>query len=384
VSELRRVLIALGAATVAALGVCGLASGAAFAATVTPIATGLDNPRGLSFGPDGRLYVAEAGHGGGVCLPPEHSEEEPFCVGFTGGISAIGGPGPHGSSGASRVLTGIVSFAEQSGFGAVGLDGVSARGNGGLFGIITESTPGLERLGFPLSGQELALAKSQVGHLIQANPSGHWKAAADVGDVDFRWTEEHFKELGVEQPPDSNPYSVLVSGDERWVIDAAANVVDEVRPNGSVRVVAFIPSPPVSDSVPTCIDRGADGAFYVGELTGFGNGPGKSIVWRLVPGQAPEQWASGLTGVTGCGFGPDGQFYATEFSVEGWESFKPFTGAVVRVAPHSTSPIVVAGGLSFPNGFAADAHGALYVSNWSVAPANSGGGPTGEVVRISP
>ncbi|HEV2922605.1 MAG TPA: hypothetical protein VGW98_01105 [Solirubrobacteraceae bacterium] len=39
---------------------------------------------------------------------------------------------------------------------------------------------------------------------------------------------------------------------------------------------------------------------------------------------------------------------------------------------------------SFPNGFAAGAHGALYVSNWSIAPAFSGGGPTGEAVRITP
>ena len=171
---------------------------------MTPIAKGLDNPRGLSFGPGGRLYVAEAGHGGGVCLPAK-PPEEPFCVGFTGGISVIGGPGRHGSSGASRVLTGIVSFAEQSGIAATGLDGVSARGNGGLFGVITESVPGLERLGFPLSSQELVLAKEQVGRLIQANPSGRYRALAPVGDVDFRWTEEHFKELGVEQPPDANP-----------------------------------------------------------------------------------------------------------------------------------------------------------------------------------
>jgi len=383
VSELRRAFTTLAVVAAAALGAGGFASGAAFAATVTPIAKGLDNPRGLSFGPGGRLYVAEAGHGGGVCLPAK-PPEEPFCVGFTGGISVIGGPGRHGSSGASRVLTGIVSFAEQSGIAATGLDGVSARGNGGLFGVITESVPGLDLLGFPLSGQELVLAKEQVGRLIQANPSGRYKAIAPVGDVDFRWTEEHFKELGVEQPPDANPYSVFVSGDERWITDAAANVVDEVRPNGSVRVAAFIPSPPVSDSVPTCIDRGPDGALYVGELTGFGNGPGKSVVWRLADGHAPEQWASGLTGVTGCGFGANGKFYATEFSVEGWESFNPFTGALVQVVPHGTSPSIVAGGLSFPNGFAADSHGALYVSNWSVAPANNGGGPTGEVVRITP
>jgi hypothetical protein len=379
----RRAFIGCAISTFAALGLLGAASSAASAATVTPIASGLDNPRGLSFGPDGRLYVAEAGHGGHTCLPPSPGEE-PFCTGFTGGISVIGSPGHRGSAGAHRVLTGIVSFAGEGGVAATGLDGVSARGNGGVFGVVTESIPGLERVGFPLSGQELALARSQVGRLLQSNPSGHFKAAADVGSFDFRWTEEHFKELGVEQPPDSNPYSVLVSGNERWVADAASNVIDEVRPNGSVRVAAFIPSPPVSDAVPTCLDRGPDGALYVGELTGFGNGKGKSVVWRLAPGQEPEQWASGLTAVTGCGFGSDGAFYATEFSVEGWESFKPFTGAVVRVAPHSTSPAVVAPGLSFPNGFAAGPNGAIYVSNWSVAPASGVELPPGEVVRITP
>ena len=38
--------------------------------TVSVVATDLDNPRGLNFGPDGGLYVAEAGTGGaGPCGP---------------------------------------------------------------------------------------------------------------------------------------------------------------------------------------------------------------------------------------------------------------------------------------------------------------------------
>ena len=73
-----------------------------------------------------------------------------------------------------------------------------------------------------------------------------------------------------------------------------------------------------------------------------------------------------------------------EIYTAGWEVGGPGTGAVVRVPAHSTTPTLIASGLSFPGGFAAGSNGAIYVSNWSVAPANSGGGPTGEVVRITP
>jgi hypothetical protein len=352
------------------------------AATVTTVATGLDNPRDLAFGPGGKLYLAEAGHGADPgskeCIPGGGPAGEEACVGFSSGISRID------ASGAHRVLSGIVSIAEASGFGATGVDGVSLLGNGDLLGIVTGSANGVPpEAGNFLSAATIERAKTQIGRLLKANPSGHYKVVADVGGFDFQWTGEH-KSLVPEQFPDANPYAVLAAPSTNWVIDAAANTLDRVSSNGSTSVVAFFPNPPVSDAVPTCIDRGPDGAFYVGELTGAGNSPGVGIVWRVVPGQEPTEWASGLTSVTGCGFGADGQFYAVEFSNKNLIEAEPGTGEVVLVPPHSTSPTAIVEHLSFPGGFAAGSDGSLYVSNWSIAPGNSGGGPTGEVIRIVP
>ena len=109
------------------------------------------------------------------------------------------------------------------------------------------------------------------------------------------------------------------------------------------------------------------------------------MVWRYSPSTGKlTSWATGLTTVTGCGFGRDGQFYATEFSSLGLDNAAPGSGRVVRVAAHSSSPVTVVGGLNFPGGFAAGRYGSLYVSNRSVMPAHGPTGkPTGSVVRIT-
>ena len=76
------------------------------------VASGLDNPRQLSFSGHS-LYVAEAGRGGaGPCVPsPEGGES---CFGLSGAITRVNRWGSH------RVVTGLPSLADPDGGGALG------------------------------------------------------------------------------------------------------------------------------------------------------------------------------------------------------------------------------------------------------------------------
>src|SRR6266498_2661495 len=83
-----------------------LATGEAAAdPTVTAVMSGLDNPRGLVFGPEGALYVAEAGRGDlgegdGPCVQPGAVQ---VCYGATGAVSRLW------RSEQERVATGLPS-----------------------------------------------------------------------------------------------------------------------------------------------------------------------------------------------------------------------------------------------------------------------------------
>jgi len=212
------------------------------------------------------------------------------------------------------------------------------------------------------------------------------KDVSDVGDQDYIWTSTRVP-LAPNDFPDANPNTVLYSNGHRYVADAGANLLAEVKQNGTVKVLAFFPVPAgsQSDAVATCVARGPDGALYVSELLGGFYTPGHARIWRVVPGHAPRVWATGLTTVQGCGFGKDGAFYATEFQTAGLFAPDP-GGDVVRIDRHGHRTHLGVGKLLYPSGFAAGSDGAIYVSNCSIAPA-TGMGPDlcptgGQVVRI--
>lgn len=97
------------------------------------VADSLDNPRGLALGPNGALYVAEAGRGGaGPCV--EGAEGE-VCYGPTGAITRIWGGQQE------RIVTGLPSLAfpdshANPGGNATGPHDVSVLGPANVFALI--------------------------------------------------------------------------------------------------------------------------------------------------------------------------------------------------------------------------------------------------------
>jgi hypothetical protein len=361
----------------------GLVVGVGFAAgpgtasasgpSVTVIASHLNNPRALS-ADGGKLYLAEAGRGGSTCLGGD------TCVGLTGSIDQVS------TKGVTRLVTGLISISSPGGVGAVGIDSVSASG-GVVYGQFAANTFGLP-LGL-LPTFLLQAGQKDLGQFGQAW-NGSFVAKAGVGDHDYIWSSAHTS-LNP-QFPDSNPNGVLVTGGQMFVADAGANTLDQVMPNGTVKVLTYfnVPSGSPTDAVPTCVTKGPDGALYVGELLGGNFAPGNARVWRVAVnnGKATKSvWARGLTTVQGCGFDSSGNFYATEFEANGLDESPTANpaGAVIKIAPNGTRSTLGMGSLFYPSGFATW-NGTLYVSNCSIAPA-TGLAPTlcatgGQVVAI--
>jgi hypothetical protein len=95
---------------------------AAYAATPTVIATGLDNPRGLALA-GGAVYVAEAGRGGsGPCGIAAGGDT--VCYGATGAVTRIA----NGTQ--SRIVSGLPSLAAPDGSSATGPHDVAVGSSG--------------------------------------------------------------------------------------------------------------------------------------------------------------------------------------------------------------------------------------------------------------
>ena len=341
---------------------------------VTVIATGLEGPRGLKFGPDGMLYVAEAGTGGKTSTAGKCTQVVPPVGPYTGGktsrISRIDMSGNR-----TTVATGLPSSVDSMG----DVSGVAdlAFLDGTLYGL--------------LAGAGCSHGVADVPNaIVRVNRGkGTWQIVANLSH--FVQTHPVKYPNADDFEPDGTFYSMTVHRHRLYAVEPNHGQVLSIEPDGEIQSVLDV-SASQGHIVPTAITE-RDGVFYLGNLNLFPILPTASRILTLghpdcdhwyAPGfQCEDDWRqlsvltskAGFTTVVGTALGPDGLLYVLELSAAaGYPA--PGNGKVVRVKANGDIEDV-ATGLAVPTGMTFGPDGKLYVSNFGAAPAGAG-----QIVRI--
>jgi hypothetical protein len=328
--------------------------------TVTPLSTGLDSPRGLTFTPSGSLLVAEAGHGGDVCR-----SQGAFCIGASSQISKV-----DTSTGTHTALVKGLYSRSVTGEGITGVDGISA-GGGRLLAVETLYPQELD--GFSCTGQPadcdavLATGRAQAGQLMTFTTDGAAKPISPVGSGNYVWSGPGHQYSN--SPQNANPYGVFALSRGAFVADAGANTLNYVDANGVSTIVSAL-GPPApggfpGDTVPTCVTV-MRGNLYAASLSGR--------LWKrngsFTPKEVPVADSAGkslLHHVTGCTSDKAGNLYLVDMwgtpgpPIPAGPASAAASGSVVELAANGTAS-VLASGLDFPNGIAVARDGSLYVT----------------------
>jgi len=331
------------------------APGNALVYVSTVFASGLDNPRGLAFDGGGNLWVAEGGHfvAGGPQTP---TAEGLATFGETGALTRIAGGVQ------TRVHTGLPSLAVASGT-TTGPADVAFFGGVGYFltGLGANPLVRATDLGSAPAAANLASLYSFDGVSVTK--------VADIG------LNEVLNNPAGDQI-DSNPFHLTAGPNGLLVADAGGNALLNITAGGAISTVGVFPDGAGGiDAVPTGVSVGPDGAFYVGQLTGFPFVPNTAEIFRIDPITLDKTvFASGFTNITDIAWGPDGELYVLQFADAGILNGPP--GSIRRVNGDGTTTLIF-GGLIAPTGLEIGSDGSFYVTNFS--PLAS----IGQVLRIT-
>lgn len=329
----------------------------AFPAKPMVFATGLEYPRGLKFGPDGALYVAEAGTAGPSFTTEAQCRQVqppvgPYRNGASSRISRIAASGRR-TTFASGFPSGVNAFGDVLGVAAVAF--VEQR----MFALSSGGGCSHGTLGTPAG-------------IARVSSTGGWSIVADLS----AWQAAHpvARSFAGDFEPDGSWYGMIAT--EHALVAVEPNHGEVVSADARTGVVSRIVDVSASQGhiVPT-VAAERKGTLYFSNLGIFPSPAGSENIYRISRAGDVSVVATGFTKVLGLVFDHSGRLYVLESStINGFPA--PSTGDVVRLDKKGHRTVIV-NNLFLPTGITIGPDGRLYISNHGFGPPG-----LGEILRV--